>query len=713
MRRSPKMVFQEDFADCGLACLVMIASQFGRGYNLSSLKSTFPTPTDGIGLVELLSISKRLGLSGRALRADLSVLRTLKLPILLHWGLNHYVVLASVRKKKYLIMNPALGAQWLTESHVSRFFTGIAVEFKLEKPIIEVRQAKRITIWDVVKSTPDIGYQLALAVMLSLTAQLGIFLFPVYIRGLIEFVMIPGNATLLTAICISVIPIVLIIAAARTQKRKTLQRVKTRIDAALASYVNRITLTLSYPYFIRRTPGLIASNFQNLRKIRKLVYEGAIDSIVDVITIIILSLAVFYTESTLATILSVVFIVYFVSIILVQRKRGEALKRTAILDSGENVILMENLRNIQTLKLNSLESVRDIIWQRSYQRAANSLDSFHDISTRAELVGDLILNGARYLIVGLAAYFFIAGELNLGAFVAFSLYQALLTLVISNLSTRLMGLWDIQSMLDEISALLLAEKDKMVDHSTFATFEGELTSIESKMPSTAFVRHSGNIVAACAQLSFQFDSSSQITLHDVSFSVRFGEILAITGKSGCGKSTLLRLLTGLLHRTAGEIEWYGISIERWSRSALAKRVASVMQEDQIFSGTLIQNICHFEPYPDTKRFEEACEVSGVSFFLSRLNMGYNTLLSPGSALLSAGEIQRLLLARALYSGADVLLLDEFTGNLDRETEEYIFDELRKKRKTIIMTAHRETTIKQAENVVLLASDNPKTAEISS
>jgi len=420
-------------------------------------------------------------------------------------------------------------------------------------------------------------------------------------------------------------------------------------------------------------------------------------------TILLLAALIIYLDYWLGFLLLTLMFVYIFTVYRIQMYREEPLKQTSLLNTRENVILMDNLRNIQVIKLNNMENCRELMWQTAYRRAADSQDKLDSLMSRTELIGDGLMNGARYLLVAVAGYRFIGGDLTLGTFLAFSLYQAFLTLAVTNLVNRLIGIWDIHNMLQNISRLLLAERDPMIGLGTSSPTDGEVPGPEfqNKLGREFASYKKCERILVCSDVSFKFGPSGRTILHNIDLEVSRGDILAITGASGSGKSTLLRVITGLLPNTSGDIFWYGNSIKQWLRPELVKNVATVMQEDQIFSGTVLQNISHYSPQPDDRRIEEICVASGFADCISRLKMGMYTQLSSAANILSAGEKQRLFLARALYLETDTLILDEFTGNLDTKTEQEIFNNLRSMKKTIIMTAHRESTIEKANQILAL------------
>ncbi|NSX94052.1 peptidase domain-containing ABC transporter [Agrobacterium tumefaciens] len=706
--RSANVVNQEDLADCGLACLAMAASTQGRHYDLATLKSRFPTTADGTPLPELLAAAQELGFSARALRAELEGLKTLRLPLILHWGFNHYVLLHNIKRDQYTIIDPASGRRILDKQHVSRLFTGVAVELKAQKPLMEIGSVARLRIRDLILSAPHPVSRLVYCMVLSALAMSAIFMFPFYFHVIMEFGISADNGYAISiALFLSIILIAVTTLFSRI-KHSAMTSFSADLDQTISSALNTILFRTSYAFFMRKTPGMVARYYHDLRRVRQAISEGVIEAVIDASIIIALCVATFTLDVWLGIMLLIVMISYMGIFIYLQRAREDYFRQASALDNYENNILMDNLRNIQAIKLNSLESTRSAIWHVAYRRAATALSRLNEISSRSELYGNSILAVARCLLVAYAATGVIDGRLTFSAFLSFTFYQAFLTLSLSGLMRKLVSILDIRYTLKDMSSLVAAERDTMVP----SLQRGD--DLQDNLPRDDHgkVESSDGDILSCNEVAFRFDKNSKRLFRRVSFDVKPGEFVAITGESGCGKSTLLRVLMGLLPSDGGEIQWFQRPLHSWSRRALVAKVATVMQEDQLFSGTILQNISLFQPDPDMDMVSTACDLAEVASFLPKMRLGLHTLVTPNSTLLSSGEKQRLFLARALYAKASVLLLDEFSGNLDGDLEERIFNNLRLTGKTVIMTAHRQSSIERCDRVLWLDASTREITEVS-
>lgn len=200
-------------------------------------------------------------------------------------------------------------------------------------------------------------------------------------------------------------------------------------------------------------------------------------------------------------------------------------------------------------------------------------------------------------------------------------------------------------------------------------------------------------------------------LQDVNLRIEAGESVAITGPSGCGKTTLAKIMLGLLEPSAGEITIGGVRLKQLGPTAYRESVGTVMQEDQLFTGSIADNIAFFDPTPDFERIQACAQLAAVHQEIATMPMGYNTLAGDMGTVLSGGQKQRVLLARALYKKPRILVLDEPTSHLDVTRERQVNEAVKQLKLTRIIIAHRMETIASCDRVVVLGQSLPQPGEV--
>ena len=204
-------------------------------------------------------------------------------------------------------------------------------------------------------------------------------------------------------------------------------------------------------------------------------------------------------------------------------------------------------------------------------------------------------------------------------------------------------------------------------------------------------------------ISFRYGLKSKILFDNVNLTLKFGDNIAITGVSGSGKTTLLKIILGLLEPTSGRILFDGVDIKKIGLVQYRKLIGSVMQNDSLLSGTLADNISFFDEAYNPLKIEQSCKLASIHDDIEALPMGYQTLIGDMGVQLSGGQVQRVLLARALYLEPCVLVLDEATSNLDIDNEQRINSGISSLPVTRILVTHRQSTLEYVDKVYNLTT----------
>jgi ATP-binding cassette subfamily B protein RaxB len=302
-----------------------------------------------------------------------------------------------------------------------------------------------------------------------------------------------------------------------------------------------------------------------------------------------------------------------------------------------------------------------------------------------ETAQTLLFGLERVLVVWLAARMVLAGSFTVGMLFAYMAYKELF-------AARVGALIDTASEL----AMLRLHGERVADIALAQVEASEApAAIEvdlSERPARIELRGVG----------YRYGTTEPWVLRGVDLVVRPGESLAITGPSGCGKTTLVKVMLGLLAPTEGEVLFDGTPIHRLGLSHYRALIGTVMQEDRLFSGSVADNICFFDPQPDIDRIEECARLAAVDAEIRAMTMGYHTLVTDVGTGLSGGQKQRVLLARALYRRPRILVLDEATSHLDLGNERSVNEAVRAMALTRVIVAHRPETIAVADRVVAIA-----------
>lgn len=672
-------ILQSEAAECGLAAMAMIAAHHGRRETLAELRRRFPVSLGGSNLKSLISIADTLGFTARPVRCELDELGKLETPAILHWSMDHYVVLRRVGRRHVFIADPARGERKLPIEEASRHFTGVALELT-PAPHFEKREhVERVRLGDLWSRLSGLKRFLIQLFILTLLLQAVGLITPLASQLVIDDVIGRGDRDLLVAIAVGFGALVLIQTAVELLRGFIQLHAGQRLSIQLSGNLLKHLLRLPAAFFERRHVGDVMSRFGSLRPAQSFLTGGLVGIVLDAILVIPVAVVMVLYSPVLSAVVAVnlvvIFLVRAAAFPTVRRLAEENLNLGAATDS----IFLETVRGARAIKIAGREAERHSQWRNALAEQQNA----------AFRQGAFSLWGGSGLglwtgLHGVAMLFFGAlqvmdGNMTLGMFFAFQSYAAQFSGRVSSLigaffMFRMLGLH-----LERLADIVHAEGERGL--------EG---------PAALSKPLEGGLQAR--GLRFRYGQYDPWVLNDVTLSIGPGEAVAIVGPSGGGKSTLLKLMVGLYEPTEGELLIDGHPIRALGLRAVRDRLGVVMQDDQLLSGTIADNVGFFDAHIDLDRIERACRLAHVHDDIMRTPMGYHSLIGDMGSILSGGQKQRLLLARALYKEPAILFMDEGTANLDPELERRVMASLGDMKITRIMVAHRAASVRDADRV---------------
>lgn len=677
-------ILQSEASECGLACLAMVSSGFARHEDLSQLRRRFSTSLKGQTVAQIMRQAAELQLAARALRLEVDEMKLLKLPAILHWDLNHFVVLVKVKRhwsgrETFVIKDPAIGERRLTTAQISKHFTGVAVEFTPTQKFEQKEAAPTISVSQIAGKV--IGLRGALIQVIALAAALEVFALaaPLFNQFVIDEVLVSGDLGLLKVLMIGFCLITGVQIAIGVARSLFLMRWGTEIGLQWAVRLFSHLIKLPAPYFERRNLGDIISRFGSIEAIQGTMTSLLVESLIDgLMTVFALAMMLFYSP-LLTAVVTLGVTVYTASRYCFYSYLREASAEQIVLSAREESHFLETVRAITPLKLFGRENDRRMRWQNLKMAAVN-----RDVTTQKIAIWFKSLNGAISSVQGLAVLYLGAGlvvqkSLSLGMLMAFMTYAATFSIRIFSLVDLFINVKLLSIHIARVADIALEPAEKHSD------VQVDLTKFSGK-------------IALC-NVRFRYGNSENWVLSDASFDVGPGESIAIVGASGSGKSTLCKVMLGLLQPTEGSIRIDGTDINVLGLDQYRRLVGTVMQEDVLLSGSLLENIAFFDSHPDIQFAELCAQQAAVHDDILSMPMRYQTIVGELGSTLSGGQRQRILLARALYKRPRILILDEATSHLDIANEKRVNQALKGLGITRIVVAHRLETIRSAARVI--------------
>lgn len=660
-------IAQEEQNECALACIAMVCDFHGTEYTLGALRQKFSHFGRGATLRDLLNCAGQLDLAARPLRAEIEDLSKLELPCILHFDFDHFVVLVQIKRgQRYLIADPASGVKTLEEGDLSRRYTGVAVELRPTPSFgkkFDQTERPRSELFSLSDHRKSIGLFVAVN-----TANLSISLLaPLSIQILVDKV-IPGQdyylLTILT-IVFTAVGIISVFGRYTADKFNTTQSGRLQYFTTF-KYIN-LLLSNKAGLFLNRPLGHYVAQYNSINFLVNHVVVDVGSAITDMMFILILICVLVFMDSGIS-ILLIATSAIVIAIRWLVANRTRALQREVVSSAAQDEsYFVETLRGVFSVKANRLEPVRLL---GGVDKTVTAVARKYEASLfqiRYETWIGVLKAVENALVIFLLVRQVLSGSLTIGEMYTFYMYIKLLEERLSNYIGTLANILNIRVHQQRLSDVL----EPSADHD-----DSNNISTHIKLTGSVLIDRVGYRLGPQTplfdELSFRFDAR-KLTL--------------VSGPSGVGKSTLLKIILGVLPPKGGSVSIDGVSINSIPNRMLRNNIGVVLQEDTLFSGSILANVSSFDEASDVDRVIYCCKICEVHDEVMSLPLNYLSHIGDMGSALSSGQQQRILLARALYKNPSILVLDEATANLDAQTEEKILSNLKTLKKTIIFASH--------------------------
>ncbi len=681
--RTP-MIHQDEAAECGLACLAMIAGRHGHDVDLLALRARFGVSIKGMTLTTLLRIAEQLQLDARPLRCDPEDFGDIALPAILHWGFNHFVVLTRIKghgdNRRFVINDPANGERTVSAADMSGHFTGVVVEATPSLAFKRKRERSKLSLWQLWSRAPGLGGALGRILLLSLLIELFSLAAPFYLQIGLDSVIPSHDLDFLTALALGFGALAILSQVTTFVRSWAIVGLSNELGYRLVSNLFRHMVRLPIGWFQKRSVGDVLTRFNASQPITELLGNGLVQTVVDgVMTIVTLVLMLVYSP-----LLTGVTIVGLLLYILIRWSYFGVLRMRSVsviqAQAREQAVLIETIRGITPIRLFGREQDRLRVWQARRASVVNASVGIARLQAVFSTANTTVIAIENILFVYIAIRLNLAGGFTIGMITAFGAYKQQFLSASLNVVGKLADYRMLDVQLGRIGDIALTPPEPA------ASLGNPIGSIES---------------IELRDVYFAYGPGEHDVLAGVDLMIEPGETLAITGASGGGKTTLLKLLLGLLHPTEGKILVNGKTLTRAGMASYRERVGSVMQDDTLFAGSIAENIAFFDPQIDQERVDEAARLAIIHDDIMAMPMAYESLVGDMGSALSGGQKQRVLLARALYRRPQLLVMDEATAHLDAENEARVNASLKAQGVACIIVAHRPSTIATADRQVVM------------
>ncbi len=697
---------QLDSMDCGPSCLRMVAKHYGRSYSLQYLRDQSHITREGVSMLGISQAAETIGLRSLGVKIDFQKLTAeAPLPVIAHWKQNHFVVVHTIKKDKVYVADPGHGLitykreeflkHWLSDQQNGQA-EGVILLLEATPTFYEREAvgANKSSLRYLLKYlTPYRKFLTQLFVGLLLGSLLQL-IFPFLTQAIVDVGIGTRNVNFIWLILIAQLVLFVSRTSVEIIRSWILLHISTRINISLISDFLMKLMKLPISFFDRKMTGDLMQRINDHRRIESFLTGNMLNTLFSLLNFVIFSIVLLMYSTPIFLIFLLGSSLYIGWVFIFMEKRRQLDHKSFAQLSANQSKIIQLIHGMPEIKLNNIEQQKRWEWER-IQAALFRVQIKQLSLNQYQQVGSGFFNEVKNIvIIFLAAKSVIDGQITLGMMMAISYILGQLNAPLMQLLTfiraaqdariSLERLGEVQQLADEESDdLLLNEEIEILPHQSQATQQANL--------------HLENV-------SFRYAGpESPEVLKDIQLEIPQGKITALVGTSGSGKTTLLKLLLKFYPPLRGIIRVGQTDLAHIRHSHWRQQCGVVMQDGFIFSDSIAYNIALDDPI-DKRKLLHAAKVANIQDFIASLPLRYNTQIGQEGVGLSAGQKQRLLIARAVYKNPAIILFDEATNALDANNERIIMQNLDEffKGRTVIVVAHRLSTVKHADQIVVLA-----------
>ena len=678
------VVLQTEAAECALACLAMVAAAHGHRTDLPTLRQRFSLSLKGATMADLVRMAGELRFHPRAVRVEPEQLAQLALPCVLHWDLNHFVVLTGVRGGVAELHDPARGMRRMKLAELSRHFTGIALELAPAVDFTPKTERQTVTLKQLLGPVRGLKRSLAQIFVLAAGLEAFVLLSPFFLQWVVDGVLVSADRDLLVTLGLGFGLLVLLQVATAGIRSWAVLHLSATLNLQWLSNVFAHLMRLPMAWFEKRHTGDIWSRFAAVQQIQKTLTTHFIEAVLDGLLVVATLVMMLFYSVTLAAIVLGAVLAYALLRWAFFRPLREATEEALVHEARQSSHFLESLRGVQSIKLFNRQADRQARFMNRVVDTMNAGIATRKLELLFSVLHRLLFGVERVAVVWVGALLVMDQQFSVGMLFAFVAFKEQFAQRVSALIDKVVELRMLRLQGERLADIVLAAPED-VGLPSMAAARGDAP------PPRIEVRG----------LSFRYADGEPEVLRGVNFAIEPGESVAIVGPSGCGKTTLLKLMLGIHAPDAGELRVGGVPLAQLGLARWREMVGTVMQDDALLAGSVADNICFFDDAPDLPWLTECARMAAVHDEIEAMPMGYHTLIGDMGGSLSGGQKQRLLLARALYKRPRILLLDEATSALDVDRERIVNQHVRQLALTRLIVAHRPETIASASRVIVL------------
>ena len=679
-------VLQMEAVECGAAALASVLAYFGRYVPLEELRVACGVSRDGSKASNMVKAAKRFGLIARGYKREPEQVKTMTMPLIVHWNFNHFVVVEGFARRFVHLNDPANGPRRVTEEEFDEAFTGVVISFE-KGPEFTKGGRKSSMVASLRSRLKGARPALAFAILTGLGLVVPGLLIPTFSRLFVDEVLVARREVWLRPLLVAMGMTALLRGLFMWFQQYALLRLQMKVAISSSGKFLWHVLRLPMEFFNQRWPGEISMRVAINDRVALLMSGDLATSVINVMTIVFYAVVMSFYDIVLTGVAIGLGLVNVLALRYVSRKRtdeSQRLQRARGLVDGASAA---GLQMMESLKATGTEGDFFSEWSGRYAKAINADQELGVYTGYLAVVPTLLAAFNTMLVLGVGGYRVMEGVMSVGMLVAFQTLTQSFMDPINQLVTLASRVQEIEADMKRLDDVLQYPIDDRVRASDEPQEQGLV------------VRLTGRV--ELRDVTFGYSRLERPLIDKLNLTINPGERVALVGASGSGKSTISKLVTGLYQPWSGEILFDGTPRNELPRSLVSNSLALVDQDIFLFEGTIRNNITVWDSTVSDQNVVQAARDACIDDDVARRKNSYDSVLEEAGINFSGGQRQRLEIARALAVNPSILVLDEATSALDAATEKVIDDNLRRRGCTCLIVAHRLSTIRDADEIIVL------------